>query len=473
MPKRRFRYAVYSMVIVVVVSVALAFLSGQKTRERKPDAASVAFPPPDEPWSASAKYDAEANADFAIETTSAENVRLAGNISEGDWWSFNGPRRDNKSLETGLLPKWPADGPKLAWMCRGLGAGYSSVSVVKGIVYTMGNKGASEAIIALDAGTGEKIWSTPFAWAARLAAGEGPRCTPTVSGGAVYALGAYGDLVCLDAASGAIRWQKNILQEFGARNVEWGMRESVLIDGERLICTPGGDKATLVALDSRTGQVIWKSLLPGKDRASYASPVLAEVDGIRQYVQFTANGTIGVRADTGKLLWRDDSAANTTANCSSPLVAGNFVFTSSNYGAGGSLVKLSANDAKVNAVLVYHTREMNSHHGEMVIVDGLLYGSSEPGILTCLDLMTGKVKWRSRSAGKGSITCADGRLYLRAEDGTVLLIEATGAGYRELGRFQQPKRSNSLAWSHPVVAAGKLFLCDQDRIFCYDLKPRR
>ena len=219
--------------------------------------------------------------------------------------------------------------------------------------------------------------------------------------------------------------------------------------------------------------MIWKSLLPGKDRASYASPVVAEVGGIRQYVQFTASGTVGVRADTGEFLWRDNSAANTTANCSSPQVAGNLVFTSSNYGTGGSLVKLSASHSTVKADLVYHTREMNSHHGDMVIVDGLLYGSSEPGILTCLELISGKVKWRSRSAGKGSITYADGRIYLRTEQGTVLLIEATGAGYRELGRFEQPKRSGSSAWSHPVVADGKLFLGDQDLLLCYELKSSK
>jgi outer membrane protein assembly factor BamB len=471
MLKRRYRYGFDALLIVVAVVVGLAVLSRERPPERRPAAFSEPVPPPPtEPWKPSAEHDAEASANFSSEEAGTDNVRLAGKNTQGDWPNFNGPGRDNKSLETGLLPRWPVDGPKLAWISRGLGAGYSSVSVAKGIVYTMGNKGASEAIIALDAGTGELIWSTPFAWAAHLGGGDGPRGTPTVSGDAVYALGGYGDLACLDARSGVIRWKANILQEFAAQNVEWGMRESVLIDGGRLICTPGGKEATMVALEPQTGNVIWKSLVPGKDRASYASPVVSEVGGVRQYVQFTASGTIGVRAETGEFLWRDDSAANTTANCSSPLVAGNFVFTSSNYGIGGSLVKLSVDHSTVKAELVYHTHEMNSHHGEMVIADGLLYGSSEPGILTCLDLISGKVKWRSRSAGKGSITYADGRIYLRTEDGTVLLVEATGAGYRELGRFQQPKRSKSSAWSHPVVAAGKLFLGDQDRLFCYDLK---
>jgi outer membrane protein assembly factor BamB len=467
--KRRYRLALDALVVVVVVAVGLAILSRERPRVRKAD--SVPVPPaPQEAWSPSPKFAAEANANFGLEVGDTNAVRLAGQGSEADWPNFNGPRRDNKSSETGLLPRWPPGGPKLAWISRGLGAGYSSVSVVKGVVYTMGNKGASEAMIALDVGTGEKIWSTPFAWAAHLAAGDGPRSTPTVSGDAVYALGGYGDLVCLEAGSGVIRWRKSILQEFGAHNLEWGMRESVLIDGHRLICTPGGDQATLVALDAATGELIWKSLLPGKDRASYASPIVVEVGSVRQYVQFTASGTVGVRADSGEFLWRDDSASNTTANCSSPLSAGNLVFTSSNYGTGGSLVRLSASHSTVNADLVFHTREMSSHHGDMVIVDGLLYGSSEPGILTCLELKSGKVKWRSRSTGKGAITYADGRIYLRTEQGTVLLVEATGAGYRELGRFEQPRRSVSSAWSHPVVAAGKLFLTDQDLLLCYELK---
>ena len=318
-----------------------------------------------------------------------------------------------------------------------------------------------------------KSGALPSAWAAQLSAGNGPRSTPTFSEGAVYAFGGYGDLVCLDASSGAIRWQKNILQEFGGQNLTWGICESVLVDDNRVICTPGGDKATLVALDRQSGAVLWKALLPGKDRASYASAVVADVGGIRQYVQLTGSGTVGVRADTGEFLWRENSAANLTANCSSPLVAGNLVFSSSNYGTGGALVKLSAAGSKVTAELVYHTHDMTSHHGDMVIVDGLLYGSSDPGVLTCLELSTGKVKWRSRSPGKGSITYADGRLYLRTETGIVALIEATGEAYRELGRFEQPHRSPSSAWAHPVVAAGRLFLCDQDTAVLLRLEEGR
>ncbi|HUE13195.1 MAG TPA: PVC-type heme-binding CxxCH protein, partial [Planctomycetaceae bacterium] len=275
---------------------------------------------------------------------------------------------------------------------------------------------------------------------------------------------------CLDARSGKIVWQRNILREFGAKNLKFGISESVLVDEDRLICTPGGDEATLAALDLQTGKVIWKTLLTQKDRAAYASPVVAEVGGLRQYVQFTASGTVGVRADNGNFLWRDNTAANSQANCSSPLVVGNLVFTSSSYGTGGALVNLVAEHSKIKAVLSYHTADMKSHHGDMVVVDDLLYGSSDPHNLTCLELATGKVKWRTRYAGKGSITYADGRLYYRSEQGLMTLVEATGAEYREVGRFDQPQRSDRPAWSHPVVAAGRLFLRDQDLLLCYDLR---
>jgi outer membrane protein assembly factor BamB len=439
----------------------------------KPRAAGGFFAAPQvraDPWKPSSKFDAEASAGFKVDSAQKDNVRLAGNQVGADWPQFNGPHRDNRSLEKNLSPRWPKGGPKLAWTSHGVGVGFSSVAVVQGVVYTMGNKGASETVIALDAGTGEMIWSTPVSWASHPSAGDGPRSTPGVGVGSVFGLGGNGDLACLDAKSGAVRWQMNIMREFGGESPGWGVCESVLIDQNRLICTPGGSKATLVALNPESGEVIWKALVPQKDHAGYASPAVAEVGGLRQYVQFTNGGTIGVLADNGNFLWRDDSASNGTANCSSPLADQNFVFTSSNYGTGGSLVQLVPNSSGVRADLVYHTHHMSVHHGDLVIVNGMVFGASDPGVLTCLDLPTGKVKWASRAAGKGSITYADGRLYLRTEQGTMILVDATGERYRELGRFDEPNRSKSAAWAHPVVAAGRLFLRDQDLLLCYDLR---
>ncbi len=471
MLRKVLRYLAYPVLVgVIVAAVWYSVVNFPNDKPRASGGNYGSQPVPKEAWKPSAKFDAEANAGFTVDAGQKDNAPLAGKSVGADWPQFNGPHRDNKSLEKELSPRWPQEGPRLAWTSHGIGHGYSSVAVVQGVVYTMGNKGASETVIALDAGTGEKIWSTPVSWASHPSAGDGPRSTPTVGQGSVVGLGGNGDLACLDAKSGTIRWQKNIMQEFGGDSPGWGVCESVLLDQNRLICTPGGTKATLVALDPENGAVIWKGLVPEKDRAGYASPTVAEVGGLRQYVQFTNSGTIGVRADSGEFLWRDDSASNGTANCSSPLVAGDFVFSSSNYGTGGSLVKLVADSSGTKAERVYHTPRMSVHHGDMVIVNGLVFGASDPGVLRCLDLPTGKAKWESRAAGKGSITYADGRIYLRTESGTMILIEATGDGYHELGRFEQPHRTPSAAWAHPVVAADRLFLRDQDLLLCYDLK---
>jgi len=422
-------------------------------------------------WVDSEEVRSEANKGFSVSGTKGLKP-AAGQKSSANWPRFNGANRDNISKETGLLKKWPKGGPKLLWTAKGLGAGYSGVAVVDGVVYSMSNKGSSEVVMALDAGNGTKIWSTPYAAASKPSVGDGPRSTPTVDGNNVYGLGANGDLVALEAKSGKLLWHKNILQEYKGENIAWGICESVLIDGDKIVCTPGSPTATVVALKKQTGQEIWTCLSPQKDVPGYASINVTEATGKRQYVVFTGNGTIGVSANDGKFLWREDSANNGTANCSSPLVVDNYVFSASNYGKGGALVELSQNSDGVEAKLVYATNDMKSHHGDMVIKDGLIFGSNDPGILMCLDLKTGKIKWQNRSVGKGSMTYADGALYLRSENGPIALVAATGEGYIELGQFDQPDRSTQQAWTHPVVAEGKLFIRDQDLLMCYDLKAR-
>jgi len=390
--------------------------------------------------------------------------------SPGDWPQFDGPYRDNISRETGLRSRWPADGPPLAWTARGLGRGYASDSVADGVVYTMGNIGSDETVSALNLADGRKLWTTRIGPASQPSAGDGPRATPTVDGDRVYAMGADGLLACLDAKSGDIRWQKNILDEFGGSKLTWGICESVVVDGDQVICTPGGRGATMAALNKMNGNVVWTCLVPGGVGAGYASPVVADVQGVRQYIQFTAKGTIGVRANDGMFLWGNDRSANGTANCSTPLFVDNHVFSASGYNTGGALLRLASRSGRTEATFVYHTRDMKNHHGGMVALDGYIYGSNDPGILTCLEMKSGRVVWQDRSVGKGSLTCADGHLYLRSENGPVALIEATPAGYREKGRFDQPQRSGANSWPHPVVSNGKLFLRDQDILLAYDIK---
>ena len=387
------------------------------------------------------------------------------------WTQFRGPNRANISHERGLLKSWPAGGPSLLWLRRDLGDGYSTVSVADGMVFTMGNEYGSEMIWALELETGNVLWSQRNGPIYRNEQGDGPRGTPTFEDGNLYSLGGAGDLSCVNAKTGDPVWQKNILSEFEAINIQWGISESVLIDGERLICTPGGRGATMVALNKHDGGLIWKASVPGDPRAAYASPIAVEVGGVRQYVNFTSHSVVGVRAKDGAFLWEERSSANSTANCSTAIFYNSHIFSASGFGVGGALLRLDPAGDGTKATRVYHTREMMNCHGGMVAIDGHLYGSHE-SMLTCLELRTGRVAWRNYSVGKGSVTCADGHIYLRSEEGSVALIEATPAEYREKGRFEQPQRSGGAAWPHPVVAEGKLFLRDSDLLLCYDVKAK-
>ncbi len=389
-----------------------------------------------------------------------------------DWPSFDGSHRDNISRETGLLKEWPEGGPKLAWRVNGLGEGYSTVSVANGLVYTMGNVGQAEMVTAIKLDTGKIAWQKPIAQASRAGGFNGPRSTPTVDGEVIYVLGGNGDLASMNAKSGKVNWQGNILKEFSGDNINWGICESVLIDGDQLICTPGGRQGTIVAINKKSGKTIWKCDVPGAPQAGYASAIVADVGGVRQYIQFTSRNVVGVRAEDGAFLWSNDSSANGTANCSSPMYSEGMVFSATGYGKGGAMVELSSKGGKTEASLGYHTNKMESHHGGMVLMDGMVYGASDPGVLRCIELKTGDVKWQNRSVGKGSITAADGHLYVRSEQGPVALVELTPTEYIEKGRFDQPNRSGAASWPHPVISNGKLFLRDQDLLLVYDVKAR-
>jgi outer membrane protein assembly factor BamB len=389
-----------------------------------------------------------------------------------DWPQWQGPSRTAISHETGLLKTWPKDGPPLAWKATGLGDGYSTPSVAGGRVFTMGNREGTEYVLALDEKGGKEVWATATGPVRANGGGyAGPRCTPTVDGDLLYALGLNGDLVCLESATGELRWKKDLRKDFDGRPGGWGYSESPLVDGDRLIVTPGGKAATLVALDKKTGDTVWKAQVPQGDGAAYSSVIAADLDGQRQYIQFLSRGVVGVAAADGKFLWRYDRPHNGTANCSTPLYQDGCVFAASGYGTGGGLARLEKAGDKVTAVEVFFTKKMQNHHGGMVLQDGHIYGSNE-GQLTCLDFKTGTVKWEDRKPGKGSIAVADGQIYYRNEGGPVVLADMTPAGYTERGRFTPPDRSGKPSWPHPVIANGKLYLRDQDVLLCYDVKQR-
>jgi len=390
-------------------------------------------------------------------------------VTVGDWPQYRGPNRDNISLEKGLLTTWPDNGPKVAWEKSGFGEGYSSVSLAGDTIFTMGTQGGQEMLFALDREGGHTKWSIATGRVFQDGQGNGPRGTPTIDGDRVYALGANGDLVCAKVADGDVLWRLNILETFQGNNIVWGISESVLIDGDKLICTPGGRAATMVALDKMTGRPIWRAVVPGTPQTGYASPIAINVGNVRQYVTFVHTAVVSVRANDGTPLWGQQESTNGTANCSSPVYDNNMLFTASGYGTGGALFRLASSGNQTQSQVAYTTKEMKNHHGGMVLLDGFVYGFDEQ-ILTCLDLRTGKPAWQNRSVGKGSLTYADGRLYLRSEGGPLALCAASPQGYEEFGRFDPPNRAGRAAWAHPVVAGGKLYIRDQDSLTVFDVK---
>jgi outer membrane protein assembly factor BamB len=386
------------------------------------------------------------------------SVSLAG---ADDWPQWRGPNRDGRSLETGLLAAWPAGGPPVIWRATGVGEGYSGVAVVGDRLYTQGQRASRGYVMAFDVRTGGKLWETPAGGAFNESRGNGPRGTPTVDGDRLYAMAADGTVVCLDAATGRTIWSQNVVQKYGGQVNPWGMSESPLVDGGRLIVTPGGRGATIVALNTMDGALIWKG---GDDGAAYSSPIIGEGGGVRHVVTLTADAAIGVDAGTGRRLWRYTKVANFTANVATPVYHNGHVFVSSDYGTGGALLRLTASGASE----VYFTRDMKNHYSTSVLVDDVLYGFNG-SILTALRFMTGEVIWRHRSVGKGSVVYADKHLYVLGEDGVLGLVQATPSGYVELSRFEIPV-SRYPTWAPPVIANGTMFVREQDRLVAFDIR---
>lgn len=382
-----------------------------------------------------------------------------------DWPQWRGLHRDGISPETALLESWPAGGPRLVWKTQGLGEGYSSFAVVGDRIYTQGQQGNQEFVLAYDTNTGKQLWKVPTGGGYQESRGNGPRGTPTIDGDRLYALAADGTLVCLRAATGERIWGVNLMERFGGRVPTWGISESPLIDGDRLIVTPGGPGASVVALEKLKGNLLWKSQ---SDSAGYSSPIAFDAGGARKVVVFTAQGAIALDMKNGEFQWRYDKVANRTANIATPIVHDGYVFLSSDYGTGCALLKLTASAKAVDASEVYFNREMRNHYTTSVLVGDHLYGFSS-GILTAMKFLTGEVAWRDRSVGKGNVIYAEGNLYAFGEDGVVGLIQATPQSYREKSRFEIRKGSYP-TWTPPVIANGKLYLRDQDNLYCYNIK---
>jgi outer membrane protein assembly factor BamB len=382
-----------------------------------------------------------------------------------DWSQWRGPHRDGISAETGLLKQWPVGGPPRLWQTTGAGTGYSSFSTSGGRLYTIGARDDVEYVMAFDRATGRKLWETPNGRRFRNEQGDGPRSTPTTEGGFLFAFGGSGELSCLDAATGRKVWSVNVVQTFGGVTPYWGYSESPLIIGDRIVINAGGRRASIVAVDKTTGATLWQQ--PG-DEAGYSSPVLLRTGSLQQAVFFTARRGLAVDPRDGRLLWSYDRANNGTANIATPVVRGNQVFFSSDYGTGAALLDVRASGNLASASEVYFTRDMRNHHASSILVGSHLYGFSS-SILTALAFDTGTVAWRNRSVGKGSLAYADERLYLYSENGVVGLADASPGGYVERGRFTLSTGSAS-TWSHPIITSGMLILRDQQTVYAYDVR---
>jgi outer membrane protein assembly factor BamB len=398
--------------------------------------------------------------------------------SATDWPQWRGPQRNGLSEEKGLLKEWPKEGPQLLWKVTHAGSGYSTPAVVGDRLYLLGNEGLeNEFVAALAVKDGQRIWTT------RLGKVGNPnqqpnfpaaRSTPTVDGEFLCALGSDGDLACLEIGTGKARWQRNLRADFGGKPGDWAYSESPLVDGDALICTPGGGAATLVALNKRTGEVIWKCALPEGDAAAYASAIVVEAGGVKQYVQLLQKGLVGVDARTGKLLWRyGKPVSRYNANIPTP-VAGDGCFYVGSAGTGGGAVRLKARNGSVAAEQIYFESKLPTAIGGAVKIGEFLYGTTAQAML-CIEFATGQVKWEERALGAASLCYADGRLYLHGENGAVALVEPSPEAYREKGRFtppDQPPRANPMekAWAYPVAANGRLYIRDHGSLWCYGIR---
>lgn len=396
-------------------------------------------------------------------------VGIAGAVELVPFWpQFHGPNRDNISTEEGLLKQWPENGPDLVWTAQGLGHGFSTVSIAGGMIYTAGNIGGDTVITALDL-DGKMVWQATNgkAWTRDH---PGTRGTPTIDGDHVYHESPLGEVICLDAKTGKTIWQVNIIEQFQATNIKWALSESLLIDGDHVICCPGGPETSMVALNKRTGAVVWKAPSTGEP-AGYASPILVEQQGLRIIVTMTSRAVIGVNADTGKLLWHVEHESYMGQNVMVPLVHDGYIFITTLQG-GSVKWQIRVVDGGASLKEVWRSGELENQHGGAVLVNGNLYGTSSSknrNQWVCLDWETGKVKHVEGGVGKGSPTVADGMLYTLGERGTMGLVQPTAKGHEMVSSFRIPEGGKGNSWAHPVVCAGRLYIRHGEFLYAYDV----
>lgn len=404
-----------------------------------------------------------------------------------NWPQWQGPQRNAISSETGLLKQWPAGGPPLLYQQSGLGDGYSTPVVQNGIIYGMswrGTKGSQQdGIWAFDEASKKELWFSPIGPAdTSISYNHGPRSSPTIAGDKIYGLTAAGELGCLELTTGRVIWKSDFKKQLGGKMMSiWGFSESVLVDGDQVIATPGGAEASVVAFQKDTGSIVWKSAIKDGGGAGYSSPVVMTVGGVRTYVIVLRNWIVGIHAKTGKELWRNNKVAGDVANIPTPIVQGDYVFCTTGYNGhnGGSVllhITKQGNQLAAREVWYLDNKQFMNHHGGVVLIGKYLYGGhgQNDGQLTCIEFATGKVQYKKRGVGQGSaaILAADGNLYYRYQDGTMALVKINPAKDEVVSKFKLPYESGKPSWPHPVISNGKLYIRDMDVLMCYQVSSK-
>jgi outer membrane protein assembly factor BamB len=409
------------------------------------------------------------------------SLLLHTSVPAADWPQWRGPNRDGRSAETNVDLDWTDGVPELLWRTEGMGKGYSSLAVVDGTIYTTGNTENGQAVIARRVSDGSEVWTTAITDKAPKHGFNGARCTPSVIGKHVYVIGSDGQVACLNRAGGEIVWSKSFTKEWDGKMMSgWGFSESPLVDGDRIICTPGGSDALIVALNRHTGEEIWASAAfeseHGKDGAGYSSVVISEACGVKQYITLVGRGVVSVDAADGSILWTYAAVANKVANIPTPVIMDDYVFCSSGYGTGSALLHITkdGNSLKANEEYFLKAGTLQNHHGGMIRVGDYIYcgNGHNNGMPTCLKIGSGEIAWggKMRGVGKGSaaVTMVGDHFLFRYESGELASIAATPDSYQLKGHFM-PDHQQGKSWSHPVVVDGKLFLREQNVLMCYDV----
>lgn len=413
----------------------------------------------------------------AFGRTVLAGVATAASASAIDWTQWRGPKQDGVSPEKGLLQQWPKEGPRLVWKAKGFGIGHATVVTSGKTIISAGDKGGQGHVVAVSAADGKQLWTAPLGKAGAPGWGgfEGTRSTPTIDAAArlVFAVGQYGEIVALKLEDGKEVWRKNLVSDFSGPLPEWGYSQSPVLDGDKVIFTPGGDKGSVIALESKTGKEIWRST-EFKDAAHYPPALVATIDGVKQYIQLSEKNLASLDPGTGKALWIT-ARPGKVAVIPTPIVFGNLVYTTSGYGVGCSCFEVRKQGDKWSVKELYANKTLDNHHGGVIRLGANVYGHADSKGWTCQDIATGKALWQDKSFRKGAICHADNRFIIRSEEGagSVALIEASPNGYKELGRFDPPDRSEvKNTWAHPVVSEGKLYIRDQDTLLCYDISAK-